>query len=84
VPFVAGGTTLLVLGLSKRVQPVKAPEARRLADEHNQKLRTELGLPNEDVTAQAPATRPEEPERTLALTPRFSPQAGSLSLSLTF
>ena len=86
VPFIAGGTTLLVLGVTKRVQPLKPSEAQRLADEHNRKLRAKLGLPAEaETAADDSAPRPRHGvERTLALTPSFSRTAGGLSLKLTF
>ncbi|MDR0966193.1 MAG: hypothetical protein LBM75_06800 [Myxococcales bacterium] len=42
----AVGTAALMTGLFLRMAPIDAAEARRLADEHNKKLRQKLGLPD--------------------------------------
>lgn len=59
-----GGGVLLVGGLVALIgayydpQPVDASEARRLADEYNQRLMRELGLSPNDVGAPAPPRQP--------------------------
>jgi hypothetical protein len=49
-----GGAGLVYWGGTMSPHPVTTPEARHLADEHNRRLRRELGLPDDD-RARAPS-----------------------------
>jgi hypothetical protein len=61
--------------------PIKAPEARRLADEFNKAVREELGLSEEEV---ARAVIPSEPEVEVAVAPAIGPSGGALALTVAF
>ncbi|MCK5689400.1 hypothetical protein KAI87_09030 [Myxococcota bacterium] len=56
-------------------------EAHTLADEHNKKLRQELGLSDEEVTYYRP---PYEPEVEWAAAPIVMSNGGGLAFSLSF
>ena len=74
------GTGLMLAGLLDDPEPVSLAQRRELADEHNQKLRQELGLPvDPSARADAPASGPE-----LAVAPLLSPTGGGVALSGIF
>jgi pyruvate/2-oxoglutarate dehydrogenase complex dihydrolipoamide acyltransferase (E2) component len=75
-----GGLVLAAIGLSMNPHPVTAPEARRLADEHNQQLRQELGLPREPPVGEAPPGAPSPVARRLSL--GLLPEVGGASARL--
>lgn len=52
--MLVGGFTTALVGLFRSSVPIKLSEARRVADEHNRKLRKRLGLGDKVVSAPAP------------------------------
>ncbi|MCK5689167.1 hypothetical protein KAI87_07850 [Myxococcota bacterium] len=75
-----GGLLMLVGGLGGG-QPVEPREARRIADEHNEKLREELGLSRSEVAFYRPV---EEPEIEWTAAPIVTSNSGGLVFSLSF
>jgi pyruvate/2-oxoglutarate dehydrogenase complex dihydrolipoamide acyltransferase (E2) component len=75
-----GGLVLGTVGLSIDPHPVTAPEARRLAEEHNQRLRQELGLPREAPAGEAPPG--ERSPRAPRLSVGLLPETGGASARL--
>ena len=75
-----GGTTLGSIGFFRANDPVDEPTARRLADEHNRRLKRRLGLP----TDLNPDQSPQPVMRGWHVTAVVSPAGGVLALNLNF
>ena len=73
------GAVVALVGAYYDPQPAGASEARRLADEYNQRLMKELGLTPGDVPAPAPAKQP-----AVGLSPFAIPGGGGLMLGMQF
>lgn len=76
--MLAGGVVALV-GAYYDPQPVGASEARRLADEYNQRLMKDLGLSPQDVAAPAPMQKP-----AIGVSPFVAPGGGGLMFGVEF
>jgi hypothetical protein len=73
------GVVVAVIGAtSVKLQPVDGPEARRLADEYNKKLKARLGL------AQVPVTERPRPETEVAISLVPIKGGGLVGLALRF
>jgi hypothetical protein len=82
--YIGGGVMLVgslvaLFGAYYDPQPVGASEARRLADEYNQRLMNELGLSSRDVAAPAPMKKP-----SVGVSPFVAPGGGGLMLGVEF
>lgn len=73
------GSLVALFGAYYDPQPVDASEARRLADEYNQRLMEELGLSAGDVAAPAPMQQP-----SVGVSPFVAPGGGGLMFGLEF
>ena len=73
-----GGLLPMLASLFINPHPVEPAEARRLADEHNQRLRERLGLPPQTAALRMPQTT----KARLSWSPFASATAGGLTLRL--
>lgn len=81
--FAFVGTGLIVAGAVTHKNPVDEPAMRKLADEHNQRLRRELGLPAE-AQRSARAVPRRRPALDLALTPDLRAAGGYATARVRF
>lgn len=77
---VLAGGVLGSIGFYRANDPVDEPTARRLADEHNRRLKRRLGLP----TDLNPDQSPQPVMRGWRVSAVVSPAGGALALKLTF
>ena len=73
------GSRVALFGAYYDPQPVGASEARRLADEYNQRLMKDLGLSPGEVAAPAPMRQP-----SVGVSPFIAPGGGGLMLGVEF
>ena len=82
--LVTGGAVLAILPWFWSCQPIDAVEARRLAAEHNQRLKVRLGLAANDGSSEDAKPEPVGARVTLTVAPFASPQGGGLGLAGAF
>jgi hypothetical protein len=75
----AGGTGMLVAGFVINPNPIDAIQARKLADEYNDKLRNSLGIESSIESSQR-----YRPPLRLTVAPLLSTSGGGLALHLSF